>query len=510
MIPRLCSSGRSFKGLSQYLSHDPQARSAERVAWTHTLNCANDHVPSAVHEMYSTYTHAELLKQENGVRAGGRQLETPVKHVSLNWHPSERPSHEEMIAAAQSYLEHMGWQEHQAILYAHGEKAYCHLHIMLNAIHPETGLKLDDSFEKRRTQEWALGHEREHGRIFCEQRLLEPDQREPSPTRQTWEALKEAEREHDRAEQARRAYDPDYLGREDNRRIAQSEEWKLLKDHQRQERDAFFVDGRQAFIEIRTSIYRAVREEFREAWGDYFAARREGLAPEQLAEMRADILERQNAMLEERRTEACAALREQRDGEYEALLLAQKEARHELIACQERGLSSPHLLELAGDPPSREPAPGAEGPDLGAERPHSRGAEPDRPSGFLAAADEVCSEAQDRSEPWPFEDGPPEITSAENPRTRDPANAIGDLGMGAIGALATIAERLLDGFLGGARPQENVKPSPPQPGRESPEPRRSNSLAKTAEAAQRSAERQEEELRNRGYWEERERTRERD
>jgi hypothetical protein len=42
VIVKIHSSGGSFKGLAQYLTHDPHAKTAERVAWTHTINCAHD------------------------------------------------------------------------------------------------------------------------------------------------------------------------------------------------------------------------------------------------------------------------------------------------------------------------------------------------------------------------------------------------------------------------------------------------------------------------------------
>lgn len=150
MIPKLLSSGKSFKGCAQYLTHDPKAETARRVAWTHTLNCANDHVLSAVDEMLWTFRDAELLKEEAGVRAGGRPLENPVKHFSLNWHPSQDPTREEMIAATEDFLKHMGWSERQALLVAHQDKEHDHAHVMLSRIHPEHGKALDDGFEKRR------------------------------------------------------------------------------------------------------------------------------------------------------------------------------------------------------------------------------------------------------------------------------------------------------------------------------------------------------------------------
>jgi len=160
MIPKIQARGASFKGLAAYLAHEPKAETEKRVAWTHTLNLANDHIPSAVDEMVNTARAAELLKQEAGIRAGGRATENPVKHFSLNWSPEENPTREQMISATEDFLAHMKWQEHQAILIAHNDK-HAHVHVMLNAVHPETGLRLDESFERRRAQGWALEYEKE-------------------------------------------------------------------------------------------------------------------------------------------------------------------------------------------------------------------------------------------------------------------------------------------------------------------------------------------------------------
>ena len=75
MIVVIHNGGKSFSGAVTYLTHDPKAATTERVNWTHTLNLANDHVPSAVDEMLWTARNAELLKHEAGVRAGGRATE---------------------------------------------------------------------------------------------------------------------------------------------------------------------------------------------------------------------------------------------------------------------------------------------------------------------------------------------------------------------------------------------------------------------------------------------------
>ena len=72
--------------------------------------------------MLWTARNAELLKQEAGIRAGGRATENPVKHLSLNWAPDENPTREHMIETAEDFLRHMKWQEHQALIVAHEDK----------------------------------------------------------------------------------------------------------------------------------------------------------------------------------------------------------------------------------------------------------------------------------------------------------------------------------------------------------------------------------------------------
>ena len=142
MIVKISSSGASFKGLSTYLTHDPNANTDERVAWTHTHNLANDDVPSAVNEMYLTAENAELLKQEAGIRAGGRGTENPVKHVSLNWAPDDNPTREHMIETGKDFLQRMKWDEHQAVFVAHDDKSYKHVHIMIRIVLPETDVRV--------------------------------------------------------------------------------------------------------------------------------------------------------------------------------------------------------------------------------------------------------------------------------------------------------------------------------------------------------------------------------
>jgi hypothetical protein len=387
MIVKIGSGGKSFKGLSEYLTHDPEAKSDERVAWTHTHNLANDHVPSAVDEMLWTARHAELLKQAAGIRAGGRATEDPVKHISLNWSPEDSPTREHMIATSENFLTTMGWSEHQAVFVAHDDKSYRHVHIMLNVVHPETGLRLNDDFERRRAQAWALDYEREQGRIYCEQRLKRPEDRENAPPRNIWMEFQEKEKEFQRAEN--RLHENTDI-RVDPLKNQRHEEWKILKEIQQVERKEFFAQGKSEFSALRTSIYREVREEFRGLWAEYYEASKTDADPKSLSALKAGIIAEQKATLEPRRDAACLELRASRDARYREILDRQADMRADLKWHQAAGLdSAPFFRELA------------ERKDAGAEM----------ASGFRDAAGEVSvsqrSGEPDVREAAPIEDNQP-------------------------------------------------------------------------------------------------------
>jgi hypothetical protein len=335
MIVKIGGGGKSFKGLSTYLTHDANANTDERVAWTHTHNLANDDVPSAINEMYLTSENAELLKQESGVRGGGRPTEFPVKHVSLNWAPDQNPSREHMIETTEGFLRHMKWQEHQAIMVAHQDK-HPHVHVMLNVIHPETGLRLNDDFERRRAQAWALEYERSQGKIYCEQRLNNVQDRENAPPRNVWMEFQKNQQEFERAE---KILNDNALEIPENPKNA---EWKILKELQKVERIEFFAQGKIEFSELRTSIYREVREEFRDRWADYYKAEKNGTeADRQIrANVKAQLIEDRKAVLEPRWDEACKELRASRDEGYREILGNQRDARAELRWHQEAGLDT--------------------------------------------------------------------------------------------------------------------------------------------------------------------------
>lgn len=273
MVPNIAKSGSSFRGAGRYYLHDKAAErdgerkpeTHERVAFTATRNCVNDDPHRALDEMWATAAARTELKRAAGLSLGGRKCTDPVKTISLSWHPSETPTPEQMIAAADSYLTRMGWSEHQAVYVGHNDTAHPHIHIILNRVHPETGRVLDDRKDYRRAQEWALDYEKEHGRIFCEKRL--DYERAPH------------ERQHAHAND-NIPHDVILLTRPQEQQFQQSEmsrealdrlERDLLKADQRAEREAWFADGTKLFKDTRNAVWREVKEEYREDWKQFYA-----------------------------------------------------------------------------------------------------------------------------------------------------------------------------------------------------------------------------------------------
>lgn len=496
MIIRIQRGGKSFKWLGTYLTHDAgKAQSSERVEWTDTLNLAHTHVGSAIDEMYWTYRAADQLKRAAGISTGGTRLQNPVKHLSLNWHPSDQPTREEMFAAVKDFVRHMGWQDHQAVLVAHNDRPHKHVHVMVNVVSPIDGRGLDAGYEWNRAEAWRVGYDRDRFRVLCEKSLKPYEQRDKTPTREAWLKFKTAEQEFDKAEAALAVRAPDYFDRHEPSQW-KAKEWNVLRDYQKDQRTEFFAGGKQAYKDVRNAVFRGVRTEFRPEWRAYYAAKKQGVDPESHAEARGNILERQNAELETRRDAACADLREMRDADYRQILLEQKMQRAELTARQKDGLRTYDLLDRSDEPhdrDNREARREEDGDEQGSVR-----------AQFGAAARETTEPERgtgrdSRDEREPEVDHEP---AAERHRVRDPLDAAGLLGLGALGAIANVGERLFDGFFGG------VPKKPPRQHADQPKPSADNRQARSTERQSRAEEQQADEAaRLEAYWAERRRSR---
>lgn len=191
MIPREAGRGSSFKGAGAYYLHDKEADTSQRVEFTHTENVPTNDPHKALKWMAWTAIHADELKQESGVKATGRKCAKPVFTFSLSWHPEQQPKKWDMIGAGRRALVALGLEDHETVMVAHSDRPHPHLHLIVNVIHPETGKVNNLPYSRKKLSEWAESYEREHGKIYCDQRV------ENNARREDGEYIKHREPEHD-------------------------------------------------------------------------------------------------------------------------------------------------------------------------------------------------------------------------------------------------------------------------------------------------------------------------
>lgn len=178
MVPKLHAKGSSFKGAAAYVLHDKdRATSSDRVGFTETRNLAADDPDMAWRIMAATALDQARLKAQAGVKNTGRKSNKHVLHLTLNWHPNQTPSRQDMLDAADGALRSLGAEKHQALIVSHTDEAHPHLHIVLNRVSPIDGRHLSSSKEKLMLSKWAQDYEERTG-VFCENRIVNNEQRE--------------------------------------------------------------------------------------------------------------------------------------------------------------------------------------------------------------------------------------------------------------------------------------------------------------------------------------------
>lgn len=177
MMPEITRRGTSFRGAYLYYFHDKGARTTERIAWTHTANMMTGDVDKGWRVMAYTAKHQDSLKRASGQRATGAKMKKPVFAYSIAWHPEQRPAKEEMLKAANQSLEALGLTKHEVMMAAHCDEPQQHVHIMVNTVHPVTGLVANLEYTKRKVQDWATEYDREHGKVYCKMRDENYDKR---------------------------------------------------------------------------------------------------------------------------------------------------------------------------------------------------------------------------------------------------------------------------------------------------------------------------------------------
>jgi len=176
------SSGRRFAVLARYLLRGRSGEETARVAWTAGRNLGLDDAGLSAVLM-------QAIADENP------RVEVPVYHLTINFDPNDPVTPTEMQAVADRVLRDLGLAEHQALMVAHQDRAHPHVHVMVNRVHPETGVAWERWQDRPRIERTLRELEREFGLREVAGRLYQLDGQElPEPALLTSGERRHAER----------------------------------------------------------------------------------------------------------------------------------------------------------------------------------------------------------------------------------------------------------------------------------------------------------------------------
>tara|TARA_B100001105_G_scaffold101106_1_gene81034 strand:- start:13 stop:819 length:807 start_codon:yes stop_codon:yes gene_type:complete len=121
-----------------------------------------------------TAEHAQELKAASGQKTTGQKSKgQAVYNFVLSWSPDMDPAPAEMIDLGLRSLQVLGVADHEALFVAHNDTPHKHLHIILNRVHPETGLIATMGLDQNKLSRLAQAYCQEIGRPdLCPQRAV--------------------------------------------------------------------------------------------------------------------------------------------------------------------------------------------------------------------------------------------------------------------------------------------------------------------------------------------------
>ncbi|MCG2647037.1 relaxase/mobilization nuclease domain-containing protein [Alloprevotella tannerae] len=111
-----------------------------------------------------TYTMAEVFADMQALIPEKCRTKKTVFHCSLNPHPDEKLSEEQLVQIAKEYMEALGYGNQPYIVFKHNDIAREHIHIVSLRVDGE-GKKINDRFEKRRSKQIIDTLERKYNLI---------------------------------------------------------------------------------------------------------------------------------------------------------------------------------------------------------------------------------------------------------------------------------------------------------------------------------------------------------
>jgi hypothetical protein len=121
------SSGKRFGPLATYLVSGRTGTETDRVAWTAGRNLGTDDPALAAPLMQATARQSALVQ-------------VPVYHLTVSFDHQDQVTPEQMQRVADRVLHDLGLSDHQAFMVAHKDRQHAHVHVMVNRVHPDTGV----------------------------------------------------------------------------------------------------------------------------------------------------------------------------------------------------------------------------------------------------------------------------------------------------------------------------------------------------------------------------------
>ena len=110
------------------------------------------------------YTMEDVLADMEALIPKKCRTKKTVFHCSLNPHPDDKISDEQLVQVAREYMEALGYGKQPYIVFKHNDIAREHIHIVSLRINGE-GKKINDKFEKRRSKKITDTLERKYNLI---------------------------------------------------------------------------------------------------------------------------------------------------------------------------------------------------------------------------------------------------------------------------------------------------------------------------------------------------------
>ena len=111
-----------------------------------------------------TYTMAEVFPDMQALIPEKCRTKKMVFHCSLNPHPDDKISDEQLVQVAREYMEALGYGNQPYIVFKHSDIAREHIHIVSLRV-DSRGRKINDKFEKQRSKKITDSLERKFGLI---------------------------------------------------------------------------------------------------------------------------------------------------------------------------------------------------------------------------------------------------------------------------------------------------------------------------------------------------------